>query len=203
MINTLIFDFGDVFINLDKQGALNRTLRLLKIDTLPKNVTAINEHYEKGLITDSEFLAFYHSQFPWLNQSELVTLWNYIIKDFPLYRLEFLKNIAKSNRYKLILLSNTNNLHINYVKETVSFYEEFKNCFDWFFLSHEIKLRKPDLNIYEYVLKTTNTIPETALFVDDTKDNTEAAEQLNIKTWNINPDTQDVVTMFNDLKHLF
>ncbi len=203
MINTLIFDFGDVFINLDKQGALQKTLRLLKIDVLPKNLVEINEQYEKGLMNDSDFLSFYHSQFPWLNKNELITLWNYIIKDFPLYRLEFLKNIAKSKRYKLILLSNTNNLHINYVKETVSFYEEFKNCFDWFFLSHEINLRKPDLNIYEYVLKTTNTIAEQALFIDDTKENTEAAKKLNIKTWNINPETQDVVTMFNDLKHLF
>lgn len=203
MINTLIFDFGDVFINLDKKGALQKTLRLLKIDALPTNLIDFNEQYEKGFIDDSEFLAYYQSQFPWLNQNELVTLWNYIIKDFPVYRLQFLKNLAQSRQYQLILLSNTNNLHINYVKETVSFYEEFKNCFDWFFLSHEINLRKPDLNIYEFVLKTTNTKAEQALFIDDTKENTEAAKQLNIQTWNINPETQDVVTMFNDLKHLF
>lgn len=203
MIDTLIFDFGDVFINLDKQGALQKTLRLLKLDALPPKLIQINENYEKGLITDAEFLTFYQSQFPWLSQDELIMLWNCIIKDFPPYRLEFLKKIAQSKRYKLILLSNTNNIHINYVKETVAFYEEFKDYFDWFFLSHEINLRKPNRDIYDYVLKTTNTIAEQSLFIDDTKENTEAAAQLNIKTWHINPETQDVVTMFNDLKHLF
>lgn len=203
MIDTLIFDFGDVFINLDKQGALQKTLSLLKTNALPQKAISINERYEKGLLTDSELINFYQTKFPWLSQNDIVALWNYIIQDFPLYRLEFLKQLANSQRYKLILLSNTNNLHINYVKEHVAFYEEFKNCFDWFFLSHEINLRKPDLNIYQFVLESTNTTAENALFIDDTKENTDAAEQLNIKTWNINPKTQDVVTMFNQLPHLF
>lgn len=203
MINTLIFDFGDVFINLDKQGALYKTLRLLRTKTLPQNVIAINEQYEKGLINDGQLINFYQTEFPWLNKNDIVAVWNCIIKDFPRYRLEFLKQIAASKRFKLILLSNTNNLHINYVKETVSFYEEFKNYFDWFFLSHEINLRKPDLDIYQFVLATTNTVPENALFIDDTKENTTAAERLHIKTWNINPESEDVVTMFNQLAHLF
>ena len=203
MINTLIFDFGDVFINLDKQGAQQNALQLMQTDKVPEVVSNINQQYETGIISDEEFLRFYRNQFPWLTNQIITESWNSMIKDFPAYRLDFLKQLKNEGKYKLILLSNTNNIHINFVKATVPFYEEFKACFDWFFLSQEIKLIKPNINCYEFVLKTTNTNPNEALFIDDTKENTTAANQLGIHTWNINPETEDITDLFTKQAHLF
>ena len=45
--------------------------------------------------------------------------------------------------------------------------------------------------------------PEETLFVDDTAENTAAAAELNIHTWNIDPATQDVVDLFEVKKDLF
>ena len=42
MIDTLIFDFGDVFINLDKQGAMQNALNLFKMDTLEDDMIKTN-----------------------------------------------------------------------------------------------------------------------------------------------------------------
>lgn len=203
MIDTLIFDFGDVFINLDKRGAHQSALHILRTDNIPNIVTKMNQQYETGLINDETFLQFYKSHFPWLNNNLIIESWNSMIKDFPKHRLDFLKQLKNEGRFKLILLSNTNHIHINYVKATVPFYEEFKACFDWFFLSHEINLRKPNANIYEFVLKTTNTNPEKALFIDDTEENTIAAEMIGVNTWNINPETDDIIELFKKQAHLF
>ena len=64
---------------------------------------------------------------------------------------------------------------IEFVKKVNPFYEEFKSLFNAFYLSHEIGFRKPNTNIYEYVLQENNLKAHECLFIDDTKENTEAA----------------------------
>ena len=94
-------------------------------------------------------------------------------------------------------------MHIEYVYETVPFFEDFKSCFDVFYLSQEIHLRKPDADIFEFVLQENNLIPDTCLFIDDTKDNTDTADRLGFKTWNIDETREDVVDLFQIKKELF
>ena len=203
MNKTLIFDFGDVFINLDKEGAMNHALDIFKLKTLSEELIAFNSLYEQGLISTEEFIEFYLENFPDLDEDDVLFAWNCILKDFPEHRLDFIKNLAKENTYNLILLSNTNELHIDWIKERVSFYEDFKNCFHKFYLSHEIQLRKPDASIYNFVLKENNLNPEDCLFIDDTIENIEAAAKLGIHTWNINPETEDVSNLFTIKKEFF
>ncbi|HLV15152.1 MAG TPA: HAD family phosphatase [Xanthomarina sp.] len=203
MIKTLIFDFGDVFINLDKEGAMNHALDIFKLESLSDEMIAFNSFYEQGLISTEEFLEFYLENFPDLTEDQILYAWNCIIKDFPEHRLEFVKKLASEKKHQLILLSNTNTLHIDLIKKEVPFYEDFKNCFDVFYLSHEIKLRKPNADIYQFVLTENNLHPENCLFIDDTEENTLAAAKLGIHTWNINPKTEDVTNLFTVKKDLF
>ena len=203
MIKNLIFDFGDVFINLDKKGAMDKALNLFGIDTLSDEIHAINALYEQGLITTDEFLEFYLDNFPHLDRNSLLEVWNCILRDFPDHRLEYLQKLAADKKYKLILLSNTNELHINWIKENVGFYEAFKSNFDAFYLSHEIQLRKPNANIYEFVLKENNIKAEESLFIDDTEENIMAAASLGIHTWHINPETDDITTLLTTKGDLF
>ena len=135
MIKTLIFDFGDVFINLDKEGAMKNALNLFEVEILSEELISINTLYEQGLISTIEFIEFYLENFPKLNEDDITYSWNYILLDFPKQRLNFIKQLAEDKTYKLILLSNTNELHIEWIEDNVSFYEEFKSCFDAFYLS--------------------------------------------------------------------
>lgn len=203
MIKNLIFDFGDVFINLDKKGALEKALNLFETDTIPDEIAAINTLYEQGLMSTDEFLEFYLDNFPHLDKDSLLDSWNSILKDFPKHRLDYLRQLAKEKKYKLILLSNTNELHINWIKENVDFYEEFKANFDAFYLSHEIQLRKPNANIYEFVLNENNIKAEESLFIDDTEENIITASSLGIHTWHIDPATEDVTSLFSTKSDLF
>lgn len=202
MIKTLLFDFGDVFLNLDKPATLKQ-LKALGLNDFSEEMLATNKAYEVGKLSTQEFLAFYQGHFPKQNNSALIKAWNAILIDFPPHRLEFLQQLKKEGKYQLILLSNTNDLHIKWVKKNIKSFTEFKNCFDAFYLSHEINFRKPDPAIYKFVAEKHDLKPEETLFIDDTKENTEAAKKLGFHTWNIDPATQDVVDLFSHNAHLF
>lgn len=202
MIKTIIFDFGDVFLNLDKP-ATARELDKLEISHFSEEMLKQNKLYEKGLISSEEFVSGYCESFPKLTSEAFTSSWNAILVDFPQHRLEFLKKLKKEGDYQLILLSNTNHIHIDWVKQNIPFFGEFKNCFDAFYLSQEINLRKPDAEIYQYVLEKHDLKPEETLFIDDTAENTDAAAQLGIHTWNIDPAKEDVTDLFTVKSDLF
>jgi len=202
-IKAIIFDFGDVFINLDKQGAMQNALNLFEVDELPEDLIAINALYEQGLISTEEFVSFYTENFPKLSKEDIIDAWNIILKDFPQQRLDFIKTLASDKKYKLILLSNTNDLHINWIKQNIDFFDDFVALFDAFYLSHEINLRKPNADIFEFVLKEHQLKAEECVFIDDTKANTDAASSLGIKVWNIDETKEDISDLFTINKHLF
>ncbi|NNL15751.1 MAG: HAD-IA family hydrolase [Flavobacteriaceae bacterium] len=203
MIKNLIFDFGDVFLNLNKPGAMRNALDVFQIEKLTDEMVAINCLYEQGLVSTSVFINFYFNYFPHISRKDVIKIWNYVLVEFPKYKFEFLQNLRGQNKYKLILLSNTNELHMEWVKNQVPFYIDFKNCFDRFYLSHEINLRKPDRAIFEFVIQENNLVPSETLFIDDTKENTDAANQIGIHTWNIDENSEDIVNLFTVNKNLF
>lgn len=205
MIKTIIFDFGDVFINLDKP-AIERELFKLG---LPKSISIDMYHvaskYEKGLISTEELTDYFTEKFPNISKSDFIKAWNAIILDFPEHRLQFIEQLALKNNYNLILLSNTNNLHIEQVIENMSLarYSRFKNSFYKFYLSQDIHLSKPSPSIYEFVLNENNLNPSECLFIDDLKENTDAASKLGIHVWNLDPEKEDVTKLFTIKKDLF
>lgn len=202
MINTLLFDFGDVFINLDKTAPEKALLKYGDAASI-KKMTPIAEKFEVGAITTQDFLDAIKAILPNASLSEILDAWNSMLLDFPEHRLEFIKQLADKKEYELILLSNTNEAHIAWIQENIRFYANFKSCFDTFYLSHEIQLRKPNRNIFEYVISQHQLKPSEILFIDDTKANTDTAKQLGIQTWTINPTTEDVVDLFSSKTELF
>ena len=195
MIKNIIFDFGDIFINLDKPATLNK-LEALRVSKISNEMINTYHLYEMGLISTDKFLEFFYEKFQ-IPKEELILAWNAILLDFPLKRLNFLKELQNQNNYRLFLLSNTNDLHISWIKNDwgQKLYSEFKNCFEQFYLSHEINLRKPNKNIYDFVLEQNNLIANETFFIDDTKENTESAKELGIKVWNLIPEKEDVVNL--------
>lgn len=201
MIKNILFDFGDIFVNLDKPATL-RELEKHNIREVSEVIQQKNMDYEKGLISSADFLNTYSSEFN-LEKDHIVQSWNSILLDFPEYRFDFIKKLSENKKYRLFLLSNTNEIHIDWIKENVAFFEDFKKCFEAFYLSHEIHFRKPDAAIYKFVLDNHDLNPEESLFIDDTKENTDAAAALGIHIWNLEPGREDIVDLFTAKKELF
>ena len=198
MIKNIVFDFGDVFINLDKEATFDQ-LRALGVTNFSIEMIEVAKQYEIGKISTQQFVDTSKLMFPTISEIEFKNAWNAILKDFPLHRLHFLRKLADSKKYRIFLLSNTNSLHISWIQKTwgSKLYSEFKKCFEKFYLSHEIHLRKPNEDIYKFVLNTNRLVPEETFFIDDTKENTITASTLGIKVWNINPTCEDVVDLFS------
>ena len=58
----------------------------------------------------------------------------------------------------------------------------FLNKFDGLLLSGEVKLIKPEIEIYELAISRFNLTPEETVFVDDKLENIKVAENLHFKT---------------------
>ncbi len=194
MIKNIIFDLGDVFIDLD-YSVLNTELKQLSKSKNGEYVK-LGKQFEVGAISKLQFLTFFTGQYPNKSKQDLIDLWNTMIAKFPLYRLEFLERI--SSDYNTILLSNTNPIHIDYFKNLVGndIYQRFVNCFDKVYYSHEIKMRKPNVEIFRFVLLKNNWAAEETLFVDDNVDNINAASQLGLKTWRLKVGEEEVTDLF-------
>ena len=195
MIDAIIFDFGDVFINLDKQATLDG-LKNLGIPQWNEDLNQLNLHYEVGAISEEDFLFGIQKHTNNASIEDIAEAWNAILLDFPLYRLEFLQML--SQKYRLFLLSNTDAIHINTFEQKTgtSFYSAFYQCFEKVYFSFEVGMRKPNPEVYTFILDQNGLQAKHTLFIDDKKENTDAALALGLPVWNLQVGEEDVVDLF-------
>ena len=196
MIDTIIFDFGDIFINLDKQATIDG-LKHLGLSSWNEDFDQLNISFEKGQISRDAFLLGIQKQIPNATIDDILMAWNAVLLDFPLYRLEFLQLLSK--KFRLFLLSNTDAIHIDHFeqREGASFYGDFYQCFEKVYFSYEMGIRKPDAEIYTTLINRHELAPKRTLFVDDKKDNTDAAKALGLHVWNLQVGKEDVIELFD------
>lgn len=191
----VIFDFGNVIINIDIPRTFQAFASLTgKRQTIIEKLVVENQlfrRYETGQFTDTEFREIVRQTvgFP-LSDHEVDRAWNSLLLDIPKERIDLLKEIRK--KYPIYLLSNTNNIHIEasnaYLKKTFG-YRHLDELFDQLFLSYEIGMWKPDTEIYQYVLDTINLKPHEVLFLDDNPHNIQSANALGMQTILVEPPT--------------
>jgi putative hydrolase of the HAD superfamily len=200
MINAIIFDFGDIFINLEKETQIDE-FKKIGLPGPNEELVAYNDLFEKGKISEIDFIKSFEKYIPNASMEEIIKAWNSVIGDFPLYRLEFLQML--SSKYRLFLLTNTDSIHINRFEHKVgmSFYTDFYRCFEKVYYSFEMGRRKPDPEIFNIILRKHDLSPKKTLFVDDKKVNTDAAASLGLHVWNLQVGKEDVVDLFEQ-KHL-
>jgi putative hydrolase of the HAD superfamily len=180
-IKNIIFDLGGVIINLDIQQTI---LEFNKLSETPFEsiYTQIKQHqifdlFDKGLISESDF---FEELKKIINTNktnqELITAWNAMLLDFPLERLSLLETLK--SKYRLFLLSNTNETHINAFEADLFKTSGSKNLepfFEKVYYSCRMGMRKPDQIIFDHVLNENKLIPEETLFIDDTQQHVDGA----------------------------
>ncbi|MEO6882484.1 MAG: HAD family phosphatase [Bacteroidia bacterium] len=187
-VKNIIFDLGVVLLNIDyslTQKAF-RQLGITDFDALYSQLhqDKIFDDFEKGLISAAEFRNTLRkiSDKNW-SDAQIDAAWNAMLLDFPEKRLQLLEKLK--SRYRLSLLSNTNEIHINYfsnyLQKTFGI-ADLSNVFEKEYFSYEIKMRKPDTEIYEYVLREKKILAQETLFIDDLLINVKAAETIGLQT---------------------
>ncbi|WGL98270.1 glucose-1-phosphatase [Arsenophonus sp. aPb] len=181
-----IFDMGNVIINIDFNRALQVWSELSKI---PINSLAqkfeLDETvklHECDKISDFEFAEFTSEKLGLsLSFEEFALGWNAIFVSLRYDVIEIMTRLREQG-HRVVILSNTNRLHQNYWP---SHYPEIAASSDFLYLSQDLGMRKPDLEIYKYVLQSEGFAAEKAIFFDDSEENVTAAAQLGIKSWHV------------------
>ncbi|WP_342084018.1 HAD family hydrolase [Dyadobacter sp. OTU695] len=202
-IKNIIFDLGDVILNIDVPIA-SKSFADLSGREQSEIVSIFKENelfrqFETGLMDEPTFRNYVREilNFPDLSDEAIDTAWNSLLLDLPPERVELLKKLA--TRYRLFLLSNTSSIHItqvNKILEASTGVEKLEDLFEIVFLSYEMGLMKPDTRIYQDVLDKAGLKAEETLFLDDNADNIGGAAQLGIETIHV----QKPVTILEYLK---
>ena len=98
--------------------------------------------------------------------------------------------------YRVLLLSNTNPFMMSWVNTT-----QLPELMDKFYLSYEMKMMKPNEQVFRHVLMEEKSFPHEILFVDDGPRNVAAASQLGMRTLcpeNGEDWTNDVLRLLNE-----
>ncbi len=196
MIKNLIFDFGDVLINLDKQ-AVPLGLAAYGARAVDGRLESLARRYEKGQVSTDRFLGEACDILQEPEPERLASLWNRTIRDFPEERLVFLESLKGAGTHRMFLLSNTNDLHIQYVEAQMgpAQYDRFQACFEGFYLSHELGLRKPEPEIFTHVLHRHGLKAGETLFIDDTLEHILGASSLGIHTWHLQVGSETILEL--------
>jgi putative hydrolase of the HAD superfamily len=200
MIRNLIFDFGGVLIDLDMQ-AVSRGLQNFGLQAAGPELVRLSQEYETGQIPTDWFLGEVCRRLPGSREDEVRRIWNATVSGFPTERLDFLEALKATGNYRMFLLSNTNPLHMEQAKQNIGNrdYQQFRNCFQGFYLSHEIGMRKPQPEIFAFVLQENRLTPEETLFIDDTREHTKSASSLGIRTWHLKVGRETILELHKKL----
>ncbi|MEI8085824.1 MAG: HAD family phosphatase [Paludibacter sp.] len=187
-ISTLIFDFGGVLINLDlNQCILN--LKKLGLENVEQYLSNFGQKdfflkFEKGQIGTEQFRTEIRKlTTKTLTDAEIDAAWCSFLCNIPLEKLELLLELKK--KFRILMLSNTNPLHID-VSAAAEFEKTGKKITDYFdkcYLSYEMKMVKPDTEIFQALLLSEHVDASQCLFLDDGSKNIEQANILGFQTY--------------------
>jgi len=192
-VKNIIFDWGGVITDLHPELTIT-AFRELGFQHLSESFSRIENQnlflrFETGKIDDKGFL---HElkQFlnPGVTDEQILKAWNALLGDLPVERWMMLKDLKHA--FSLFILSNTTSLHIaHYFRKLEKLYGiyGYHHLFEKVYLSYELGMRKPDRNIYEFVLKDSGLDPAETLFIDDNPGNIATARELGIRSYQLVP----------------
>ena len=198
----IIFDLGAVILNINYQNTIDEFTKLGVNNAATfyskKVQTNLFNQIETGMISSNEFLKALQKETNNTNITQLEQAWNAMLLDLPEERLQLIKKL-KSN-HTIFLLSNTNAIHINAFKKQLGDKKWLAFCklFDKMYLSHEVGLRKPDIEIFEYILTEQKLIAEEVFFIDDSPQHIASAKKLGIHCHHL-LENEDVISLFPDI----
>ncbi len=182
MIKNIIFDLGNVLVNVDYTNFKNK---LESLGVSQESYTRIftgnnyrNIGYETGKVTTAQFVEKCIKELNMnMSEQEFSDAFNDMFKEIE-HMSNLVRELANEGRYNLFLLSNTSPLHFDYIKENF----DYINLLHKFALSYELKSIKPEEAIYKRALDLFNINPNESVFIDDLEENCRGAEKFGIKT---------------------
>ena len=192
-IKNILFDLGGVLYHIDYEITI-KAFKKLGIKDFHKHFSQqqqsnLFDRLETGKISDNDFIKEIKVLLPNCTKEEIINAWNALLIGIPQENIQLLKDL--SEHYRLFLLSNTNLIHINQINKLLHKNYNLKNLeplFDKIYLSHQIGLRKPNSETFEWVLRDAGILAHETLFIEDSIQHIKAANKVGIRTqlWSSN-----------------
>ncbi|MBY5956696.1 HAD family phosphatase [Membranicola marinus] len=205
-LSTIIFDFGNVLIDLDIPGFRQRMSNLTGIQPADQShkIREVMASYECGLLSTELFInrIIKLSARP-VQALDIIQCWNSMLVGIKPETLKILRHFK--SHFDTYLLSNTNALHIEWVHRHLkdehnitAFETEYLHGS---FYSHELKMAKPDPQIYQEVQRRIEVPGEQILFIDDLEENVAGAKNAG---WHsvVHPPGHSIADTLNSFQHL-
>lgn len=202
-IKNIIFDYGNVIFMIDFKRTQHTftELGIENVETFFAHTghDPLFDEFEKGNISSTEFRAGIRriTNLPHLKDEEIDAAWNTLLIGVPSGNHEILLDLKK--RYRTFLLSNNNEIHYNWIIDYLKREHNIDSnsiFFEKDYYSHLMGMRKPNRDIFEFVLKENNLDPAETLFIDDSPQHLKTAAQLGLQTHLMLPD--DSLQLFID-----
>lgn len=186
MIRNIVFDFGGVLVELDKEICVNSYKRL-GMDVI---ASYVNDYRSEDLFNDFELGKIDLHQFceearrqsgVYATDEEITQAWLDLYIGLPQWKLDKVLELKKD--FRILLLSNMNPFHWEYACR--EYFKDVNRYFEKIYLSYELGMTKPDREIFEYMINDSGINPDETLFLDDSKKNCIGAESLGIHAWHI------------------
>lgn len=179
-IEALLFDLGKVVVDFNFELGMKRMEGRCGLAPEQFKQVVFDEAwiqpYERGEISSSEYHQYLCDAGQLrMNLPEFHETWSAVFLPGLLVPEELLADL--SERYPLILVSNTNESHADYIVRNYSFLQYF----DKKIFSHEVGSLKPDRKIYEAAIEAAGKLPEALFFTDDREENIRGAEEMGIR----------------------
>ena len=187
---SLLFDLGNVIIDLDINKSFERLQQLCRPDADQPKIDAVILKYECGRVSTEIFINTLLSQsYPDVQALDIIEAWNSMLLGIPGQRLTMLRKLKEN--YNVHLLSNTNWLHLEWVHRYLKSehkVDDFENeFFHKAYYSHIVGDRKPKPSIFHHVIRDASLIPDQTLYMDDVQENLNAASELGFQTYLVKP----------------
>lgn len=192
-----IFDMGNVIIDIDFKRVLGVWSNLsgtpLAMLTERFSMGEVFQKHERGEISDEDFAAeLCHEMGIALSFEQFSLGWQSVFVGLRPEVITIFKTLREQGN-RVVVLSNTNRLHLNYWPEH---YPEIEANTDALYLSQDLGMRKPEQRIFEYVLNKEGVTASQAVFFDDVIENVEAARSMGIEAVLVE-DNRTVPTWFS------
>lgn len=179
MIKTFIFDLGNVIVSFDHSKIVHRLKTVCEQtheEIYSKAITSqLVREYNIGKITSAEFSDAVNRELDLkMDFADFSQAWNCTFVLEPIISEQIVKSL--SEKYKLLVLSDTNELHFDYIVENFP----ILNYINDFILSHKVSCVKPSPEIFRAAVKIADCLPEECFFVDDVPANVEGAKKFGL-----------------------
>lgn len=206
-LKVLVFDFGGVLINLNRARSVMEFERLGVHDAgnLLSNYVqdGVFLQLESGQIGADEFHKRIRMMYNLDNVSdkEIDDAFYDFLEEVPARRLELIRRLKRGvynergEKLRIVMLSNTNEIHFPTCRKLYFESDGYTSddYFDRYYLSYEMKMSKPDEEIFLELIRSEGVKPEECLFFDDGELNIKTAKRLGMRAQWV---TEDICEYF-------